>query len=566
MEVASTGNAAGVRRAWILPGAILLGAFLLRCVGLGSQSIWVDEAYSYSYARPDSPLTAAHLLENLHGPLHALVLHVWMKLFGTSEAALRFPSVLASVGSLAAFWCLARRRWGQAAAAIGLLLMALGPFHIWYAQETRNYAFLILFAILTESAFDRVLCDGPSGARLARYGLALLGGLLSNLSMALLLPVQAVRLALFARRPRTGEDGAARHPAPARLGGSVLLVWALVAVCFSPWVVAFYERQVQPSHLLTTEAAPTEEKMRQGTTDSPLGIPFTIYSFATGYSFGPSRRELWQEGPQPAVTRYLGLIALAAIAFGTLWVRGMLRTWRADRREAWALLVGQLLPILIVYAISLRNVKAINPRYAAVAYPAFIATLALGALAGPRAERTARPSRRHEIGRIALALVLAISLASIVRGLTMPTYWKEATRPAAAWLRQNLEPGDAFVSMGIDDPLRDFYMRPELRGQAPVPWTNLGRIVAWRGRFAKRYAAEVLPAWRPGTRLFVFITREWATDADGALEADLRQRARLIEERRWTGVRVLVLERKTPEEEQMTRPDVVAPLALEVGR
>jgi uncharacterized membrane protein len=566
MEVASTGTTAPTRRAWILPGAILLGAFLLRCVGLGSQSIWVDEAYSYTYARPDSPLTVAHLLENLHGPLHALVLHVWMKLFGTSEAALRFPSVLASVGSLAAFWCLARRRWGQAAAVTGLLLMALGPFHLWYAQETRNYAFLILFAILAESAFDRVLSDGPSGARLARYGLALLAGLLSNLSMALLLPVHAVRLLRFARHPRTGEDGAARRPTPARLGGRVLLVWALVAVCLSPWAVAFYERQIRPSDLLTTEAAPTEEKLRQGTTDSPLGIPFTVYSFATGYSFGPSRRELWQEGPQRAVTHDLGLIALAAIAFGTLWVRGMVRLWRADRREAWALLVGQALPILIVYAISLRNVKAINPRYAAVAYPAFIATLALGSLSDPRAERSARSWLRRDLGRIALALVLAISLVSIVRGLTMPTYWKEATRPAAAWLRQNLGPGDALVGIGMDDPLRSYYLRPELRGQTPVLWTNLGRAVVRRGRIVPRYAAEVLPAWRPGTRLFVFITREWATDPDGALEADLRQRGRLIEERHWTGVRVLVLERKTPEEELGTRSDEEAPLALEVGR
>lgn len=565
MEVASTGNAAVPRRAWVLPAAILLGAFLLRLIGLGSQSIWVDEAYSYSYARPDSPLTVGHLLENLHGPLHALILHFWMKLFGTSEAALRFPSVLASVGSLVAFGCLVRRRWGDAAAAVGLILMALGPFHIWYAQETRNYAFLILFAILAESALDRVLSAGPSPGRLAGYGLALLGGLLSNLSMALLLPVQAVRLILFARHARAGEVGAAGRLTPARLIGSVLLAWALVAVCFSPWIVAFYERQIQPSDLLTTETAPTEEKMRQETTDSPLGIPFTVYSFATGYSFGPSRRELWQLGPANAVTKYLGLIALAAIAFGALWVRGMRRLWRADRRDAWALLIAQALPILIVYAISLRNVKAINPRYAAVAYPAFIAALALGALPNPRAEPSGRWSLRREIGPLALALVLAISLIAVVRNLVMPTYWKEETRPAAAWLRQNLEPGDAFVSMGIDDPLRSYYLRPELRGQVPVAWTNLGRVVVRRGGVIPRYDDEVLPAWRPGTRLFVFITREWATDPQGALEADLRRRGRLIEERRWTGVRVLVLERKTPEEEQTTRPDVEAPLALEVG-
>jgi len=555
MEAAPTGIAALTRRTWVLPGAILLGAFLLRCVGLGSQSIWVDEAYSYSFARPDMPLTTTHLLENLHGPLHALLLHVWMRLCGTSEVALRFPSVLASVGSLAAFWCWARRRWGPSAAAVGLLLMALGPFHVWYAQESRNYAFLILFAILAEWAFDRLRDAGPSASRLAGYGLACLGGLLSNPSMAFLLPVHALRLAFRAERP-----------APARLRSRVVLVWALVTVCFSPWIIVFYERQVQPSHLLTTESPPTEEKLRQETTDTPLGIVYTVYAFATGYSFGPSRREMSQVGPAHAVARHLGPILLAALAFGTLWVRGLLRQWRTDRRDAWALLAGQALPVLIVFGIALRNVKAINPRYAAVAYPAFIATLALGALPDPRPAGAARTGPRHHLGRIALALVLAISLISIVRGLTLPTYAKEDTRAAAAWLRQNLEAGDALVSLGVDDPLRDYYLRPEFRGRVPVAWTDLGRIVTWRGRFAKRYAAEVLPAWRPGTRLFVFITREWAIDPAGALEADLRQRGRLIEERRWTGVRVLVLERKTPEEEQTTRPDTEVPLASEVGR
>ena len=31
-------------------------------------------------------------------------------------------------------------------------------------------------------------------------------------------------------------------------------------------------------------------------------------------------------------------------------------------------------------------------------------------------------------------------------------------------------------------------------------------------------AADVLPAWRPGTRLFVLITRAWAIDPAGGLE------------------------------------------------
>jgi uncharacterized membrane protein len=531
---------AAPRREWAALGAALLVALAIRCIGLGAQSIWVDEAFSFNYALPDSPLRVGHLLENLHGPLHALVLHGWMTLFGTSEAAIRFPSALASIASLAAFWFLSRRLWGRAVAWIGLALMALAPFHVGYAQEARNYAFLILFAILAEWAYDRTLKEGPSAANLTRYGLALLLGFLSNLSMAFLVLAHAARLLFLPRAARMAGVAAptpAAGPAPAALRWRLAVVWGLVALCLSPWIVTFYERQVRPSELLTTGVAATEEKLRQETTDTPLGIPYTIYTFATGQSFGPSRRELWEKGPLPAVKPYLPMIALAALVFGTLWVRGFRRAWRDDRRGALSLLAWQLVPILAVFLIALRNVKVINPRYAAVGYPAFVATLALGV---PGA-------RRRPLGYAALALALAISLISLARGLTLPTYQKEDTRAAATWLRGNLRPGDALVSLAVDSPLRDYYLRPELRGGRPVPWRNLGRIVVWQGRVAARYEAEVLPAWTPGTRLFVFLEREWAVDPDGALEADLRRRGRLIEERRWNGARVLVLERRAAE-------------------
>jgi 4-amino-4-deoxy-L-arabinose transferase-like glycosyltransferase len=508
------GEPRAARRDRIALAAVLALALLVRLIGLGRQSIWVDEAYSFNYARPDGPLTARLLLENLHGPLHAMILHEWIKLFGTSEISIRFPSVLASLGSLAVFFFLARRRWGRSVAWVGLILMTLAPFHVWYAQESRNYAFLILFALLAEWAYERVAREGPRGANLARYGLALLAGFLSNLSMALLVLVHAAR------------------PAGARLRGRLILVWALVALCLTPWGIAFYQRQVRPSELLTTEAPASEEKLRQGTTDTPLGIPYTIYTFATGFSFGPSRREMWLNGPLRAVRHDLGMILLAAAVFGTLWLRGVRRVWRANRSEAISLLVWQALPVLAVFAISLRNLKVINPRYAAVAYPAFVATLALGV-----------PGRRGRLGYAVFAGALVISIVSLVRAFALPTYWKEDTRDAAAWLRRNLAPGDALVTLAVDMPLRDYYMREELHGKRPVAWENLGRIVVWRGRFAKRYEAEVLPAWTPGRRLFVFVEREWAVDPRGEMERDLLSRGRLLEERHWPGARVLVLER-----------------------
>jgi len=561
------GGHAPRREAWWGLAALLAIALLLRILGLGSQSLWVDEAFSVHYAKPDASLTWNHLLDNLHGPLHALVLHYWMRIAGTSEAMLRLPSVVASLLSIPAFWFLARRAWGKRVAWIGSALLAVSPFHIWYAQEARNYAFLILFAILAESAFQRLITEGPRRGLLVQYGLALLGGFLSNLSMAFLVVQQGVRLLLFARpgpadrgTPREGAPEAAAHSARPRaraLLPSIVVVWLLVALCLSPWAVRFYQHQVKPSALLTTEAVPSDEKLRDETTDSILGLPYAIYTFAAGYSFGPARRELWTVGQMAAVRNHWGAIALTTLVFGFLWVAGLVRCWRVNRRDAVALLLWQVLPLLLLLFLAARNVKVINPRYVSVAFPAFVATVAWGV-------------SRRPLGLIAAALALAISLISVGRALTMEIHRKEDYRSASVWLLREMHAGDAFLSLAVDQPMRLVYMRDELRENAVRAWEDFGKLVTWEGVVAiagrgQGSYEKMLRSWRPGQRLFVLLAREWVRDPTGTLEADLRRHGRVLEEKRWTGVRVLVIE-KPPEADAAADPDAAgAPGATPEG-
>lgn len=536
-DPASTRPAGRVWMALLALGALALG---LRLAGLDQQSLWVDEAFSYQYAKPDSPLPLADVFDNLHGPLHALLLHGWMKVAGHGEAALRLPSLIASLATVIVFWFYARGAWGIGRAWLAALLLAVAPFHVWYAQECRNYAQLILFAVLAEWAFHRLTAARasrgetlpavepvpPPSRAYAGYGLALLAGFLSNLSMAFFVLQHAVRLWITAR------------PAPG-VRSRILLTWALVALCLLPWAISFYEYQVRPSHLLSTEAVPEEARLREETTATPLGVPYTFYAFATGFSFGPATRELWQLGPWDAVRQNAWRIGLAAVVFGALWLGGIGALWRENRRAVCDLLIWQLLPLAILFFIALRNVKVINPRYVAVAYPAFVMTLAIGAA-----------DHRRRWLRAAWLLALAISLVSVGRGLMIEKYHKEDYRSAAAYLRETLRPGDAFVSLAVDLPLRQYYLREELRGGRTGGWQDLGRLVNWKGRIALKgrgpesYEEVLLAAWEPGRRLFVFLAREWVTDPGGVLERDLRGRGALIAERSWAGTRVLVLERR----------------------
>lgn len=535
------------RRAVIALLLLLAVAALVRGIGLGEHALWVDEAFSYNYAKPDEPYRWEHFFGNLHGPLHAVTLHLWMQVAGHSEAALRFPSLVASLLTVLCFFFYARRIWGESTAWLGAALLAIAPFHVWYAQESRNYALLILFAVLAEWAFERLRDRGPRGALLAGYGLALLAGFLSNLSMAFLVVVHAVRLFLLWRAPRP------------RLRLSIVAVWVLVAIALSPWAHTFYQARIQESHLLRTESVAPDERLREQAPATPLGIPYTFYVFSTGYSFGPGRRELWIAGPQQAFLNHAPRVALAAGIFGLLWLLGLARLYRRNAREAGELLTWHALPLLLLLFIALRNVKVINPRYVAVVYPAFVATLALGAARlplgrrpGVRVRERAGPPRPayNRIGLLLFAGALAVSAVATVRNMTVEAYRKEDYRSVAAHLERALGPGDAVLTIGIDQPLRSYYMRGPLRRGEPAPWTDLGRLVRWRtGTFVRNgevrtFEAGVLERWAAGQRLFVAIARPWTADPQGMIEAELRAAGTLVSEHTWSGVRLLELERR----------------------
>jgi 4-amino-4-deoxy-L-arabinose transferase-like glycosyltransferase len=129
-------------------GAVLLAAAAVRGWGLGTRSVWFDEAYSVFIAQQPL-LEIPRLLQayDTHPPLHYALLHVWTALFGTGEAAVRLPSVIASVGVVVLTFLLARRLAGERVGLLAAILIAFSPFQITAAQEARMYPFLTLFGL-----------------------------------------------------------------------------------------------------------------------------------------------------------------------------------------------------------------------------------------------------------------------------------------------------------------------------------------------------------------------------------------------------------------------------------
>ena len=143
--------------------AILCFGAILRMANLHNEQAWFDEIATLRY------LQAASLGEYLdlcrpqhphHPPLYMTAQFFWSRIFGTSEYATRMLSIVAAMLSLVMVFLLTKKLYDSRAGLVATLWLTFIPFHIYYAQEIRFYAFTTLFALLSMYVFLKLLCDG----------------------------------------------------------------------------------------------------------------------------------------------------------------------------------------------------------------------------------------------------------------------------------------------------------------------------------------------------------------------------------------------------------------------
>ncbi|MFG1829970.1 glycosyltransferase family 39 protein [Micromonospora chersina] len=202
--------------AWLLP-ALLAGA--LGVVGAGTPGLRLAELATWRAATSPWP-------DRLPGgdvtlvPYH-LLMRAWAAAFGTSDLALRVPSLLAVAAAAALVGALATRMFTPGTGVLAGVIFALLPSVTRYAQEAQPYA-LALFAAVLATLFLLPAMDRPSLRRLAPYaGAVVLLGLCHAPALLLLVAHGWVVLAF-----RRGAAG--RWLAAAALGAlpAAALLWS----------------------------------------------------------------------------------------------------------------------------------------------------------------------------------------------------------------------------------------------------------------------------------------------------------------------------------------------------
>jgi mannosyltransferase len=146
-------------------GLLVLLSVVLRTreIGIG---FWIDEGLSVGIS--DRPLgqIPGVLRQDGSPPLYYLLLHLWIRVFGSSEDATRWFSLTCALLAIPVAWWAARALFGGRAGVMAAILAATNPFLTQYAQEARMYSLVALVGLVACASWGRAfITDAEPGER-----------------------------------------------------------------------------------------------------------------------------------------------------------------------------------------------------------------------------------------------------------------------------------------------------------------------------------------------------------------------------------------------------------------
>jgi hypothetical protein len=189
-----------VRPALIAVAALTVLATAIRFYHLGHQGFWFDEATTalLVHFSPGKMLGLIPKTESTP-PLYYCLAWVWARIFGYDEAGLRSLSAVAGIATVPVMYAAAKRLVSVRAGLIAAALTACNPLLIWYSQEARSYALLVLLSALSLLAFTYLL-ERPSPRSGAAWAIASALALFTHYYAILVVIPQALWLLHLHRR------------------------------------------------------------------------------------------------------------------------------------------------------------------------------------------------------------------------------------------------------------------------------------------------------------------------------------------------------------------------------
>ncbi len=232
--------------AWV--AALTAAGAAIRFVPLGVQSFHHDEVITVMRVIPGS---FGHMLHEVrvsesNPPLYYALAWGWAKLFGSGEVGIRSLSALVGTLTVALGYPIARQLSGRRAGLILTGLLAVNPMLIWYSQEARSYALLVLFGALSFLFFVRAL-DSRRGLDLGLWAVCSALALDSHYFAFFAVGIEAAWLVVALR-----DRWRALLPALAVVAAAALALLPLIAAQVNPNHIGWIEDTLLPQRLFQT--------------------------------------------------------------------------------------------------------------------------------------------------------------------------------------------------------------------------------------------------------------------------------------------------------------------------
>ncbi|MBN1217596.1 MAG: glycosyltransferase family 39 protein [Anaerolineae bacterium] len=438
-------------------------AFLVRGVNLATQSLWRDEVDVIRYSSGTLRALAANLFTAGHnGPLFFVLLRPWRNLTGDSEFALRYPAALLGTLAIPLGFELARQLgFGRLSGLWLSLLLATSPYLVWYGQEAKMYALLLVLITAAFIAYLKALTGAapPHPFRTKKW---------AWVWWAIFVIVTTISYYTHILSPL------------------MLAVYGVVALLYYPYLRQHWRGWFISMALLTLPYLPLALWQSRLFLDGfQTGHPFyplqqEFYLLLQLYSsglihFAPAElltQALFSPGNLPPlwqaiITQLQKSMVLPLILFIFLYLCGLFlgtKNKTTGLTSRLALAVWTLLPPLVIYLISLRA-PVFEDRYLIYLVPAFYLTVALGLT------RLGQYSRW--LAGICLGLILLTNLTGLWQQQRQPI--KADFRAVAAYLSSQPNPPSVImVQIPYLQYTLNYYYQTDytlLEG----PWTNDGK-------------------------------------------------------------------------------------------
>ncbi|MFN8494185.1 MAG: glycosyltransferase family 39 protein [Caldilineaceae bacterium] len=461
----------------------LLVAFALRLFHLGAESLWYDETVSVVLARKTVTALIAHTARDIHPPGYYLLLHGWQGLTQPTlahglEFLYAWPSLWFGLLIIALLYPLARRFDQRATALLTVWLAALNPFQLWYSQEVRMYTLGAALGLLCLWALVKYLDESltkderptTNDLHVGRSSLvvrpssfvyaisAALGLYTLYYFLFLLVALNLLAFGVLWQQRKT----------QARRVGRALFPWlaaqALTGLLYLPWLPILWRQATEPPVPGWRTPWQTWPAFLQSLSES-------LAALLVGQS--PPGSMLWPWALLVVVVLVLFLYTKTTQTTGK--VQGEAALEKTSPIFSNLLLLSVLLPILLIYLVTLTVTPLYHVRYLFTYASPFLVIVAQVLWRLRRWQRW--------LGALAITGVVLVSSAGLAEFWFNPLYRTDDHRAAVAQLAAQWRPGDLIlVNAGWVYTVVETYWPNELTSPAaalPPPLAQPDRLTTY---------------------------------------------------------------------------------------